>query len=344
MIFATLGPSSPHAELVFDLIKWIIEHCLGDVQEISSNEANGLRLELSNRRNDTCILRLTVPDREVVQSIIRNAVPGVLIIRPFEELCCFAMSQGGQDLANAIRQTTHAISRLHSATKATSIAALSIDDDEALLLLAIRLGISLGFQFGETEAGQILSGHFPNWESITIARAVLSHVPAAKSLVETREALSLEDRKLLLEMGKSYAPLLLQGVDRWRLSWPLQTMFNAEPPYPPLAGPLRLLGPARIMTFGPYFHLPEGNWLLKLTFSVAENYSGNQLKVDVYSSADRVLAVTKGDLPEGGTFKTRLSFSILSSDERIEIRTFILSGAIEGRIELLSVVLEPESL
>lgn len=328
--------------LVVDLTKWILEYFLGGVQEISANDANELRLELSNRVDDNCLLNLSMPDREIAGSIVRNAVPAMLVTRPFWELCCFAMLQSEQDLLGAIRQTTHAISRLSWIARSANIATLSIDDEEPLSRLATRIGVFLGLPLCERDLGSVLSTHFPDWETITVERAVLVHVSGAQAANDAQVKLLPHEKKLLAAMDASYLSLLRQNEEVYRLTWPLEAVFNAEPPYTSLSGPIDLLGPARILTFGPYFHLPEGTWTAEVTFSLTENYSGNTFMVDIYTNADEILAVSKGDLPAGGTFKTRLSFLVSSSDERLELRTFILLGAIEGRIEILSITLQSE--
>jgi len=338
LIYANIGPASPHSVLVGRLAKEIAEHFLGTVQEISANISSELRLELERRGSNNCLFSLSTPDREIAQAIVRNGVPSILVIRPFSELSCYAMQRSGLDLLAAVRHVTCEVSCLYPIARNANLAPLPVDDDEPLSQLTTRIGVFLGFPVSQVNIGDILGKNFADWRSMSVGNALLVYVAGAQETFALQSRLSRRDKALLGEMDASYLPLLARGGGG-RLSWPLDAMFIAEPPFNSITAPIDMLGPARILTFGPYFHLPEGDWIAEITFALTENYSGNSLMVDVYTSADEILAASRGELPQGGTFATHLSFRVVSSADRLELRTFVLSGALEGRIEILSVTL-----
>ena len=338
MIYANISPVSPHSVLVGMVAKEIANNFVGTVQEISANISSELRFELERRASNNCLLSLSTPDREIAKAIVRNGVPALLVIRPFSELSCYAMARGELDLLAAIRHVTCEVSCLHPITRNPNLTTLSVDDDEPLSRLAVRIGVLLGFPVTEANLGEILGENFKDWRDASVGDAIRTYVDGAQDAFALQLQLSYRDKKLLEEMDGCYLPLLSrQSVER--LNWPLASMFVAEPPYKAVDTPIEMLGPARILTFGPYFHLPEGGWVAEIAFSLTENYSGNSLMVDVYTSSGEILAASRGELPSGGTFSTRLSFRVASSAARLELRTFVLAGALEGRFEILSVTL-----
>jgi hypothetical protein len=118
------------------------------------------------------------------------------------------------------------------------------------------------------------------------------------------------------------------------MDWPVSLFKGSDNPAAPFAGRVELLGPARIIAYGPYLHLTAGQWQAKVVFEVADNHSGNQLCVDVY--AEEILSVITAQLPAQGTYTFQIGFEISNPAKPVELRFHILSGAIEGVFTLSS--------
>lgn len=97
-----------------------------------------------------------------------------------------------------------------------------------------------------------------------------------------------------------------------------------------------LLGPARILLYGPYLHLPVGVWRFCIRFDVSDNVSGNALKLELLLGHD-VVAHSLGTLPSQGVFDAWIEGAINEPCEPVQIRLGIQEGAIEGLLTLLQV-------
>ena len=93
-----------------------------------------------------------------------------------------------------------------------------------------------------------------------------------------------------------------------------------------------MTGPARHIYFGPYFALPAGAWSADIALEVQDCYSDNQIAVDVF--ADRILSIVRTQLPPSGVYGCQIPFEIKDPSKPVEIRMQLLTGAIEGVIQL----------
>src|SRR5208283_1221030 len=101
---------------------------------------------------------------------------------------------------------------------------------------------------------------------------------------------------------------------------------------------LDLAGNARIFIYGPYLHLPRGNWVATPAFSIGNNDSGNTLIIDIFNGS--VLAIGESILPARGTYTCSIPFEITDPQSPIEVRFATAQGAIEGVFSLEEVVIE----
>ncbi len=127
-----------------------------------------------------------------------------------------------------------------------------------------------------------------------------------------------------------YDQLLRHGFIH-SLRWPGALFHLLDKQSGPAIEAVDLTGPARFLVSGPYLGLPRGRWNAELAFSVWDNLSGNRILIDISTnSGETVLAKKEYILPKEGAFKCKLSFETVQSHLAIEIRTFLVQGAIEG--------------
>ena len=125
---------------------------------------------------------------------------------------------------------------------------------------------------------------------------------------------------------------LLAGHAAHTFSWPSSVFLSAEEKGAPVAGPISLMGGARCFLYGPYFHLPAGRWKATADFSVADNGSGNRLKLDVFT--DQVVFEGSCPLPAQGSFRLSVTFEVTEPRLPVQLRFFNEDGAIEGQFDL----------
>ncbi len=134
----------------------------------------------------------------------------------------------------------------------------------------------------------------------------------------------------------SYAEVTL---GRWprEIVWPLELFTRVDGRA--WSEPFDLAGPARALLYGPYMHLPAGDWTARVEFEVAGALSGVEAMTDVRTHA--VVAQKAFVMPAKGVFAYDLDFAISDPHQPVEIRLFLRKAAIEGVFLVRSVTLKP---
>lgn len=120
--------------------------------------------------------------------------------------------------------------------------------------------------------------------------------------------------------------------------WPREKFFYTGARDQPMPAMISLVGPARILFYGPYLTLPRGNWTARSTVVVGDNKAGNGLRIDV-CIAGNVVAMGDAVLPAEGAFAVDLPFEVEDATTAIEIRFASTEGAIDGWFDLEQVEL-----
>lgn len=122
--------------------------------------------------------------------------------------------------------------------------------------------------------------------------------------------------------------------------WPLQTFLLADKAGANVVSEIELVGRARCVVYGPYFHLPPGEWTARYSLRIDNEIYGQIFTIEIHNSD--LLSKIRIRPSQTGSFVAQAQFQIERAKEPIEIRLFTESGAIEGSIAHWSVELVPE--
>ena len=170
--------------------------------------------------------------------------------------------------------------------------------------------------------------------SFLAARSAASNATPSIDAVETQRTAEEEHSFIVNVLDPFYN--VKQAAPLRKVSWPPALFFCGD--NIPLAGPCSLTGPARTIIYGPYLHLPPGDWVATVDFQVADNLSGNVIVSDITSSVvihsedlvEKELARGEFGLPVSGLFTFEQAFEVASPLETLQIRFSTKEGAIEG--------------
>lgn len=340
MIYVFCGLPSPHAMFVARLGVDILRERFGDYHYIVANTLDQLRDGLAERGERHTLLSFDVPDDKICHSIVKWGVPTVLIAEPVEQAVLYSMQARSLSLLEALRFVSQSASALFPIASSETIVPLRLGTQAAELETLInRISLSLGFSLTSQNIQNILALYGQAEGSLIrpLADIIDERVEHAVEARASASKLTKGDRELITAAASNYDPLM-SGQKVQRITWPVAMCLSGEKPHYGINGPVDMTGPARAMSFGPYMHLPGGAWRADVTFSVANNYSGNTLIVDVL--ADGAMAVLgKSELPANGSFTVHLEFEVNRPHMPVEVRTFIGTGAIEGEFELVDITL-----
>lgn len=114
------------------------------------------------------------------------------------------------------------------------------------------------------------------------------------------------------------------------IRWPLRAFLSADRLGEPVGGEIDLVGRARCVIYGPYLHLPPGQWIARFSMRIEENLYGQIFTIEIHNS--QLLGRMRVKPESTGSFVAELDFTAEVPMEAIEIRLFTESGAIEGAI------------
>ena len=127
--------------------------------------------------------------------------------------------------------------------------------------------------------------------------------------------------------------------DRSGLTWPHACLLSGDNPGQPAPAILDLTGPARVLVYGPYLHIPPGHWTAQAKFAFSPSSRGTKLALEFHGISQ--LARCSFTVEQPGVFQIDLPVHIPSAREAIELRLVLEHGAIEGHLGLDGIQLLP---
>lgn len=339
MYFILCAPPSAGAALTLRLTTTLLQEHHPEARLVYANDGPSLAKSLAEGERKPSLLYFDFPDATVATAMGRRPFPKILVWEPVEQTVAHCMAAWGQDLATAIRFVSRSCSLLHAYAKLPSVAVVTPRDpgmtvDSLVSTIAGYFGIPLT----DGQRGSILERNGLR-TGTDVETAILVGVEHAAKARDIHAKMSDAERQMLHIVANGYDVIGPGGLPSM-IRWPGDIFLRAGGEGASAFDPVDLTGPARILSFGPYLHLPVGEWLVELRFHVTDNESGNSILIEVTSGSD-VLASAYGSLPADGTFAMRVPFSVPSAQMAVEIRCVLATGAIEGIFRLLDVIVEP---
>ncbi|GAU82902.1 hypothetical protein BIWAKO_02825 [Bosea sp. BIWAKO-01] len=121
------------------------------------------------------------------------------------------------------------------------------------------------------------------------------------------------------------------------LTWPGRAFLLGDSPGTTAPTILEVTGRARIIFYGPYFHLPRGRWKMRISFGFSHDIRGLPLNIQIASAT--LLGEVRILAERSGIFAVNCEVVVTDPHEPIEVRTMNEQGAIEGHVALASVEL-----
>ena len=92
--------------------------------------------------------------------------------------------------------------------------------------------------------------------------------------------------------------------ERLRLTWPRACLLSGDSPDQPAPAILNLTGPARVLVYGPYLHIPPGHWTAQAQFAFSPAARGTKLALEFHGISQLARGSFKVERP--GLFRIDL--------------------------------------
>jgi hypothetical protein len=316
------------------LLQALMQAVFGDYHWIAAGTAEELASAWTARQHAHTLLFADIPDARITALLAEaNAPMAVFLDKPAAIVRSLAPRRKLTSLP-ALRLASQSLATLHDLAVNAATAVITAQHAQARLVdildgLAAHYRIAMPRSAVESALAALAPPTAKQPSHLLDLIPPLTEPPSAPDAATASDA----DVALAREALGGYDPLFA-GRHVEAFFWPKGVFLGAEPMGAALArtGAVSLVGGARCFVFGPYFHLPAGRWRAEVKFSVADNISGNKLKVDVFT--DSVIFQDSCTLPAQGSFQLTLTFDVIEPRLPIQLRFYNERGAIEGRFDL----------
>jgi hypothetical protein len=320
---AVFGVSTLYGHWGFGLVREIVEAVTGDVLHLHSSTLDGLREGMQRRNGGSVVLTEDLPATELMEFICNSDLPIVTFCESAENIFDWVLSTRNPDRLDAARFCTYMISSLvpaFSSKKALHIVRHASSSERVVFAIVKFLFPKQADWLAEQifrhleETGKIDRYTPDDWDKYKLFKTETAQISdKADFYVEMRDLI------------KRYLDLIAGGAPA-EIDWP-QPLFY-RPDNQPFNTPIDLMGPSRVLFYGPYVNLPIGDWTVRLEFEIDGAGSGIEATTDIY--INEVVTQRTFKMPAKGIYAYELSFHIDDPQRAVQIRLFTKSGAIEG--------------
>ncbi len=340
MLVGVFGTSTPLGHWGFWAVRHVVQTLYGDHHQIHCLGIEDLRRSWAARGEKSVVVTSDCPDAEIAELFANSGAPLIAFLDDPEDAVAFSLEARAFNVQQALSFSTHcfcALNEILASPNVTCFLSRHLDDDVRDVfarILQVITGSVVQEQLEDIMQRVIFDyrpGQLTKVSDLVEAYWLNGALPRAAFC---KQPLGVQN--LINVTCKAYRPIF-DCKQLTNLEWPRDLFFtsNERNDAPEL---INLAGPARCIIWGPYLHLPKGNWTARVDFELSDNVSRNEIEADIYDGQD-VLVVAHTELPTAGVFSFELQFLIRGPHQQMQLRISLLKGAIEGRFGLRRVSL-----
>ncbi|HTV33970.1 MAG TPA: hypothetical protein VME69_12855 [Methylocella sp.] len=341
MLFSVIGTPSALAHSGCSLVRMIADAAFGSHAFINAIYPEDIKKVWSNidfSVTKAVVIYSSLPSKPLAELLLTTHAPTLIFSESFKTIAEFLNNAKNVDPLEALRKASQAVCSIGLVSDAYVLSITSAEFSRTLQDTIIDLCEFYNIEDPKKVASAVIKSASADPQSTFgdfVAREQFRPVPQ-KEAAKTR----LDDLGFSFEfLAGQYAKIGLNKPNP-EMTWPTGLFLDGTRAGKKITGPIDLLGPSRYLVYGPYMHLPAGDWRVIVVIEVSGNASGNRLFADVASACVPVTGVTTS-LPKTGLFEFEMQFRIDDPVHPIEVRLRILEGAIEGRLWLRQVIFHP---
>ncbi len=288
------------------------------------------------------VLTSQFPERALVKALIDQNVPLVIFLESaVDSLRYLAQCSDQSDIA-LVRAVSMSLACLSDLVGNSNVMLCRRDAPDGGLL--VELVVKMSRHFGlkltpATFARSLLSLHtLPERIQLSTFEMVAPRLITNYVVLGGVDAeFSASTQDIVAGVLEPFDRLLADPSMPMHIVWPGQVFTVTDRPNQSAAERVGLAGGARCLIYGPYLHLPAGNWSARVVIDLDEATRDQSFAVEVVA-AD-VISAAQMRPPTPGLFAMHLAFAIEKPEIPLEIRISLQNGAIEGAISLSRVEL-----
>ncbi|WP_407049819.1 hypothetical protein [Methyloraptor flagellatus] len=333
MLISILGSRTALTNWICLVARELLSECYGSYHTIEASSLEDFQRLWSERDGRAVIVILDTPSTSIVNVLKKLSLPALLCVEDFGDSVGYQVDAHQSDIYGAVRHAVRGLCHLHDFFIDPTIPIWSRDRidvplAEVISALAGTFGIAVEAsqidRIASRIAGQVALDK--NCTGEAGLRAFDAHAREPGAFYRSRS----EVERAVLDGVFSGYKVLMDRRPITTLRWPRQVFSSHDVPFGTPDWRLDLTGRARHLVFGPYLHLPRGQWKANIRFAIDNALSGCKLFVDVLTAGAVASFGEIENLPARGVFTFDLEFEVTDPATPIEIRIEMKYGSIEG--------------
>ncbi len=278
-------------------------------------------------------LIVTHPGRRIADAVAGTTIPVVAVLDDPVDSVRFTKAAAGTDVLNALRLSTSCAAANHVLPNNSAVTLVhrafqgSALEIVALVVEHLRLDLEpINLQaLIEAFAGPIDAP----WRLETALERRVPHYVRLDHLADTITA----DEAMLARQVLS--PMVLGAIshDIGIITWPSKVFLSGDKPNEVAPAVADVTGAARIIYYGPYFHLPPGTWQVRLLLAFSMEARGTPFRLTFYCD-NKAIAKVLLRPSDGGAFEGTFTMQHHDPEHNIEVHFMNDEGTIEGHMAL----------
>lgn len=321
MLIAAFGMPGPFSVKGFATIQALVRRKLGDHASVTTDSLDGLIAAMEEQPDGPILLLSHYPQPALAAFLRDHAAGRVVFLEPTNDAVGHLMQTTQQtDMAiiRAVSASCACLASLPNMGPATLIHSHGMETFAATKAVR-RIADAAGFrQLTEDDA-------------LEAADEASSGFSAASVLAPTCSTPS----HLAYDVLAPFDHLFIDGVGP-SFSWPQESFLLADTPGVPVRDPVDLTGAARCVIYGPYLHVPVGNWTARIALGFDDYVYDQSFSLELHGAG--LLGRVRANAPDrSGLFATEFGFTVTEPHVPLEVRILTEHGAIEGVIDQITV-------
>lgn len=315
----------PSAESIFTIhcVAEIVRRTRDGAKIIPLNSAEDCERLAEASSGEPIVPFFDTPDCQAREALLATQAPIILVMGDFAETAQFCMVARDLDALQATRFVSQSFSCLEPFSRLDHVRCVTLDKAASLADWIDEVAAWLGLQRSAWQAArQQMLAEYAAWP--TVEAAIHALVQCAQSASAAWDHLPAPTQLLFETLQTSYHPGSIDTV-----FWPADCILEPGTPAFAATGSIVVTGPARMLTFGPFLHMPPGRWRARYKFEVDDHPVGNLIEFDVLNGSN-ILVSGRTMVSEAGKFGFDCEFELEESRLPVENRAILAEGSIGG--------------
>ena len=301
--------------------------------EVHSGDGDEVLADLGRTHGEARAELVVAPGRAIMELIESRELPVAAVLDDPVDSVRYAMAARSIDFATALRQQTRAACGHHLLCDNPAVLLIERGSVKPARVLLSTLMAHLQLRV-RPDAEAALVEHFagPEDENLSLEEVLARRVDHYARLDQIKDLVAAEDAAAVRQV---LSPLVHGAVnpDIGPIAWPTRTFLLGDRPNEPAPPVVDLTGGARVIYYGPYFHLPPGEWRVRLVVAFSAETKGVPFRLVLFAK-DKPIAKITFKPQDGGAFEGTFQARHVNPEHFLEVHFMTEEGTIDGHVAL----------